>query len=306
MIMTRIEEFKALIGSPLNYSFEHSLELIKRYSFEDIDCELYMQANGIRPDGEITYQRVVMALPKKLDGKMPAVVVPFYYPDAALGFDLESGEALERYIKNPTMHDIVRHGYIAISADAYHLTYANLSLPRDDFSRWQKTAEVFNSEHPEWSGIGKLIFDTQLLLDICESDPRIDSERIGIAGHSLGGKMAFYTGCLDERVKVILASDFGIGLDSTNWDSIWYWGDKINVLKEKGLDNTVLLSHAAPKPFCLIAGQYDNEESRQTVYSIEEYKDCPSKILVIDHRSGHRPPKYASEAGYYFLDSYLK
>ena len=304
--MNRIEEMKALIGTPSNYSFEHTLEFVKKYSYDDFDCELYMQANGVRPSGEVTYQRVVMAMPKTLDEKMPAVVVPFYYPDAAIGFDLESGEELERFIKNPTMHDLVRHGYIAVSADAYHLTYANLSLQRDDFSRWKLTAEIFNSEHPEWSGIGKLIFDTQLLIDICENDPRIDSDRIGIAGHSLGGKMAFFTGCLDERVKAILASDFGIGLDSTNWDAIWYWGDKLNILKEKGLDNSVLLSYAAPKPFCLLAGQYDNEESRAIVYSVEEYAEKPSNALVIDHRSGHRPPKYAREAGYFFLDSHLK
>ena len=71
--MNRIEEMKALIGTPSNYSFEHTLEFVKKYSYDDFDCELYMQANGVRPSGEVTYQRVVMAMPKTLDEKMEAV-----------------------------------------------------------------------------------------------------------------------------------------------------------------------------------------------------------------------------------------
>ena len=43
--------------------------------------------------------------------------------------------------------------------------------------------------------------------------------------------MAFYTGCLDERFKVILASDFGIGWDQTNWKDLWYWGSRVDELK---------------------------------------------------------------------------
>ena len=38
-----------------------------------------MDENGVRPDGRVTYQRVMMAFPKNIKGKLPAVVVPFYY-----------------------------------------------------------------------------------------------------------------------------------------------------------------------------------------------------------------------------------
>jgi len=134
----------------------------------------------------------------------------------------------------------------------------------------------------------------------------VDASRIGIAGHSLGGKMAFYTGCLDERVKVILASDFGFGWDQTNWDDPWYWGEKLNELRAQGFEHASLLAAAAPKPFCLLAGEYDNEDSRQMILAAPYYKEHPERAFVLNHATGHRPPKYAKDAGYGFLDHWLK
>lgn len=304
--MNCIDTWKELIGTPEIYEFDKSFELVKKFECKEFNCELYLQANGIRPDGKVTYQRVMIALPKEIAGKLPGVVVPFYYPEAALGMDPETQIELSKYEDNATMFEIVRHGYIAISADSYHLNYAECPLEREDFGRWNFVSEIFNLEHPEWSGIGKLVADTKLLIDVLEADARVDSRRIGIAGHSLGGKMAFYTGCLDERIKVIMASDFGIGWEQTNWSDPWYWGEKLKVVKERGLDNSMLLADAFPKPFCLLAGEFDNDDSRKIVHSIEKYKECPERLFVVDHRNGHRPPKYAAEAGYSFLDYWLK
>jgi len=247
-----------------------------------------------------------MVFPKNIVGKLPGVIVPFYYPEAVMGYNPETDEQLEKYKENPTMLDLVHHGFAVISADAYYITYAESNLELSGFSRWRYTAEIFNSEHPEWSGIGKLIYDTKLLIDAIEQDPRIDAERLGIAGHSLGGKMAFYTGCFDNRIKAILTSDFGLAWHQTNWSDPWYWGEKLDIAKKQKLENHMLLSSVAPKPFCLIAGEFDTDESREILYKIEEYKDCPERLFIVNHRSGHNPPRYAREAGYLFLEKWLK
>lgn len=304
--MGKKEEFKKIIGEPLNYEFEKQFIFLKKYELSEFDCEVYKQANGVRPDGTVTFQKVIIAYPKNISGKLPGVVIPFYFPEAAMGFDPESSEYLEKYSENPTMLDIVKHGYVTISAESYHLTYAECYLEKTDFKRWDEVAKIFNQEHPEWSGVGKLIADTKLLIDVLEKDSRVDSEKIGIAGHSLGGKIAFLTGCFDDRIKVILASDFGIAWHQTNWDAPWYWGNKINTLKEQNLENIMLLKETDTKPFCLIAGKFDTDESRKIIYSLDEYKNSPEKVFIVNHRAGHRPPKYAVEAGYYFLDEYLK
>ena len=303
-MQTRADWLNA-IGTHQNYQFPKTRTLCKRYDFPDFYIEVYQQANGIRANGEITYQRLFMAFPKAAQGKIPAVAVPFYYPEATLGFDPETGESLPKFAENATFLDLVRRGFVVATADAYHLTYIVSSLPREDFSRWRVSAEALLRDHPHWTGMGKLIADTRLVIDALAEDPRVDADRIGIAGHSLGGKMAFYTGCLDDRVKVILASDFGIGWDQTNWKDIWYWGEKLDTLKSKGFDHSSLLACAAPKPFCLLAGLYDNEESRQMMTSVSQYQDFPGRLFFVNHATGHRPPKYAADAGYGFLAHWL-
>ncbi len=307
--MKTLEDWKRLIGEPQNYNFEKSMELIEKYECEFYDCEIYMQANGVRANGDTTYQRVMKVLPKNAYGKLPAVVVPFYYPEAALAFDPKTKTVLEKFAENPTIAEIVKRGYIVISADAYHITYTDTPLDKYNSSGlevWQNAANLFNSEHPNWCGVGKLVSDTRLLIDALTEDSRVDENRIGIAGHSLGGKMAFYTGCFDERIKVIVASDFGIGWDQTNWSDEWYWGKKLEIAKRDGFNNAQLLSLCAPKPFCLIAGEADNDDSKKMLDTVLGYEECPQNIFFVNHKSGHRPPKYAADAGYGFLDKWLK
>lgn len=304
------EDWKKLIGKPSNENFDKSIEFIEKYECDFFDCEVYIQANGKRANGETTYQRVMKVLPKNCNKKMPAVVVPFYFPEAGMGFDPKTKTILPKFAENPTILDIVKRGYIVISADAYHLTYVDEELNRFEVAStawtWKNAAELLNKEHPDWCGTGKLISDTILLVDALLMDERVDTDRIGIYGHSLGGKMAFYAGCFDDRIKVIVASDFGLGWDQTNWNSPWYWGDKLEIIKQEGFNNTDLLALCAPKPFCLIAGEADNEDSNKMLQAVPGYDDCPEKIFFVNHKSGHRPPKYAADAGYGFLDHYLK
>ena len=132
--------------------------------------------------------------------------------------------------------------------------------------------------------------------------------RIGIIGHSLGGKMAFYAGCVDSRVKAIVTSDWGIDWDRTNWSDPWYWGAaRVAAMKAKGRTHADLLAYADGKPFMLIAGKYDDTASARAI--LDKVPSCrahPERYVVLDHASGHRPPPDALEAGYRFLDRHLK
>ena len=248
------------LDPPAEYAaFPRSVEKLATYSFSDFDVEEYRQANG--PG---TFQRLMMAVPKNAKGRLPAVVVPFYYPEAMLGFNPKTGGLEFQYTSPKTnltyftevayMSDLAKRGYITVTAEAYYLTYSQKNAPDESWGKWGHVGRRLKEDHPGWTGIGKLTFDTRLLIDLVAADPRVDPERIGITGHSLGGKMAFYAGCLDSRIKVIVASDFGIGWDQTNWKDIWYWGDRLNEVKSRGMDHAGLLSLFGGKPFCLIAG----------------------------------------------------
>ena len=300
------------LDPPAEYvAFPRSVEKLATYSFSDFDVEEYRQANG--PG---TFQRLMMAVPKNAKGRLPAVVVPFYYPEAMLGFNPKTGGLEFQYTSPKTnltyftevayMGDLAKRGYITVTAEAYYLTYSQKKAPDGSWGKWGHVGRRLKEDHPGWTGIGKLTFDTRLLIDLVAADSRVDPERIGITGHSLGGKMAFYAGCLDSRIKVIVASDFGIGWDQTNWKDIWYWGDRLNEVKSRGMDHAGLLSLSGGKPFCLIAGQADNEESGAIMRRAKGYEKHPERLKLINHATGHRPPRSATEEGYRFLDRYLK
>lgn len=288
------------LEKPEAYKFGKSCKMTETISLDEFDIEYLVQKNGAG-----TSQRVLKVFPKNFSGKIPAVVVPFYFPEAMLGFDPRTGEKLAGYAGIEMMTHLARRGIASISGESYHLTYIDSEKPRDDFSRWQDAGQKLNRDWPIWSGMGKLVSDTRLLIDLLEEDPRIDVDRIGIAGHSLGGKTAFYTGCLDPRVKVILASDFGFLWEQSNWEKCWYWGNKLERLKAEGLDNTSLLSESHGKPFFLIAGKFDDERSHEAMLRAEGYGDCPERLGFLNHATGHRPPMWALEKGYEFIEKYL-
>lgn len=289
------------LGMPMTRLTASNAWLIAQHEHTEFYSEVYRQENG---DG--TTQRVMLVFPRDMNEKAPAVAVPFYFPEAMLGFDPATGERLEAYSGVEMMLHLVRRGYVVASADAYHLTYMESDKERGDFSRWQDAADALRRDHPRWSGVGKLVQDTKLMIDLLAADSRVDASRIGIAGHSLGGKMAFYTGCLDDRIRAILASDFGIGWEQTNWRDDWYWGKEVDRLIDMGMDHAELLSCAAPKPFCLLAGQYDDETSGEMMRRAKGYVPDDERLKLVNHATGHRPPMWALEEGYDFLDRWLK
>ncbi len=288
------------LAVPEEYAYAQSCRPGESFRFEDFDVEYYSQTNG--PGTE---QRVMMVLPKNRSGKVPAVVVPYYFPEAMIGFDPKTGEKIPGYEGIEMMAQLAKRGIASISGESYHLTYVRGEKSRDDFFRWQDAGEKLNRDYPSWSGVGKLVADTRLLIDILERDTRIDSARIGIAGHSLGGKISFYTGCLDPRIKVVLASDFGFLWEQSNWEKCWYWGDKLQCLKDMGTDNSTILSESGGKPFILIAGKFDDDRSFEAMKKASGYDGKSERLGFINHASGHRPPLWALEEGYDFLQKYL-
>lgn len=282
-----------LIGTPESYDYKPDLRLVRRFATPEFDGELYEQANG--PN---TVQRTLLMLPKTINGKLPAVVVPFYYPDRAAGYNLDTLEPTDEPGLAIALH-LVRRGYAAVTAESYHLTYQKLELDRKNFSRWRLSGESLLHHHPEWTGIGKLVADTRLLVDLLCDDLRVDHDRIGIAGHSLGGKVALYAGCLDSRIKAMLCSDFGIDWDRSNWEEPWYWGEKLQQLKAAGMDHSELLRIGGLKPIVLLAGLYDNEDSLDFLKRAG-YSDS-SSYLFIHHANGHHPPMDVLERGYDFM-----
>ena len=293
------------MNPPEGYVFKREYHLVKRYSYTHYDAELYLQRNG--PD-EWQWQRVVKVFPKKIDRPLPAVAIPYYYVEGMLGHELDDESAvLEKYVEVAQAAQLARRGYMAITCDLSHQNYVKYVVPkpRDHWHRFHDMAYKLADDWPMWNSHSHRVFVARLMLDLLGDDPRVDKSRIGMTGHSLGGQTCFHAGCMDPRVKAIMASDFAFNFDQSCWDILHYLAGKLSAIRADGLENYTMLTLSGGKPFCLLGGYYDDARSYSDMIKAKGYKSHPEDLLFIHHAAGHRAPQWALEAGYAFLDRQL-
>lgn len=293
------------LDPPKGYDFKRESRLVRRYEYSDCNAELLLQRNG--PE-EWHWQRVLKVFPKKIDGALPAVGIPFYYVEAMLGHELDDeSKALDHFTEICQARQLARRGYMAITCDLSQQNYIRYDEPRDRtyWPRFRDMSLKLAEDWPMWNAHAHRVFVTRLMLDLLEEDPRVDQSRIGITGHSLGGQTCFYAGCLDPRVKAIMASDFAFRFDQSCWDILHYFGGKLAAVRADGLENYTLLTLSGAKPFCLLSGFYDDDTSFTDMVKAKGYRSRPADLMFINHALKHRPPDWALEAGYNFLDRKL-
>jgi pimeloyl-ACP methyl ester carboxylesterase len=234
----------------------------------------------------------------------PGAVVPYYRPDLMAGFDLDERSRIEERPNVQFGRHLARRGFVVVCTEAY--PYNTVPKPDSDvtFDWWRAATEKLLAENPRWTGIGKLTWDTSRAVDLLLAQPDVDEGRVLAIGHSLGGKMSFYTAAFDERITACIASDFGIAWEFTNWDAPWYFGEQIHE-DDFTLNGHHALALIAPRSFLCIAGEADRPESwhyireAQRVYRLYERGHAAGCFL---HMTGHQPTEEAVETAYAWLD----
>jgi pimeloyl-ACP methyl ester carboxylesterase len=198
---------------------------------------------------------------------------------------------------------LVQQGYVVVCTEAFPFNTVPEPQKDEGFAWWQTAAEKLLRDNPNWTGIAKLAWDTRRATDLLLNQPDIDKDRVVVMGHSLGGKMAFYAGVLDERIKAIIGSDFGMGWSFTNWDAPWYLGDQIH---RPGftLAHHQLLALHAPRSFLLIGGAADRPATWQYINEAQKaYKlyGRENAVGFFDHASGHSPTPESLVLAYRWL-----
>ncbi|MBE9510171.1 MAG: dienelactone hydrolase family protein [Bacteroidetes bacterium] len=167
--------------------------------------------------------------------------------------------------------------------------------------------ERFHKHHPNSKGMAKMLFDAQRAVDVLVNLEEVDSERIGAMGHSLGAKEVLYLAAFDDRVKVTVSNEGGIGIDFSNWDDVWYLGKEIHNF---GHQHHEILSLVAPKSFLLIGGDgYDGEKSRPYIEAVlpvyDLYGNKRQNIELFSHGQGHSAIPAAEKRTYEWMKKYL-
>lgn len=289
---------------PDGYAFKKEARLVKRYSYSKYDAEIYLQRNG--PE-EWHWQRVLKVFPKKIEKPLATVAIPFYFVEAMLGHELDDESAvLPKFTEVAQAAQLAKRGYMAITCDMSYVNYlkheVSIAKPGGSFIEMSyKLAE----DWPMWNAHAHRVYVTRLMLDLLDDDPRVDKSRIGMTGHSLGGQTGIHAGCLDPRVKSVMLSDFGLDFDQTCWNVLHYWAGKLPAVRADGLENHTALTVSGGTPVCVIGGLYDDVRTLAEMGRAKGYRSHPQDLLSIHHAAGHRPPQWALEEGYKFLDRTL-
>jgi hypothetical protein len=161
--------------------------------------------------------------------------------------------------------------------------------------------------------------------------PMVDAARIGVLGHSYGGKWALFASCLYERFACAAWSDPGIVFDekrgNVNYWEPWYLGfqrdqqrkagipsDKnprtgpYKKLVEEGHDLHELHVLMAPRPFLVSGGSEDPPERWQALnhaVAVNRLLGYENRVAMTN-RKGHTPTEESNEVLYQFFEHFLK
>jgi formylglycine-generating enzyme required for sulfatase activity/pimeloyl-ACP methyl ester carboxylesterase len=228
---------------------------------------------------------------------LPVVIVPYYDVDVPAGKNLGGKTFLPPGTRS-FAYLAAQQGWIAVAVRWFGESYGE---------GYSEAVANLKLRHPRSTGLGKWVWDARRLLDYLYTLPEVDRTRIGIIGHSLGGKMALYAAAMEPRITAVVASEPGIGLRFSNYDDFWYLGESIRSL-DAGADHHELLGLIAPRPFLLIGGESaDKDESwhyinaARAVYTLY---GKPRSIGYLNHRSGHSPTPDAVRLAIEWLKRY--
>jgi hypothetical protein len=248
-------------------------------------------------------------------GPFPAIVDVFYYPEDGAGLKADKRE------QNDFGYQAVKRGIVALclgqnptsprpNADLYYPTWDKAQLqPLSYLAYVAANAHTFLSQRPE-----------------------VDPARIGVVGHSYGGKWSIFAGALYDKWAAVCTSDPGIVFEearsNVNYWEPWYLGYEpgtefrtrgvlgkgearrgpYRTMMEKGYDLHELHALICPRPFFVAGGS----EDKPTRWKALNHSVAVNKLLGVGGRVGmanrpeHKITPEASDQVASFFEYFLR
>lgn len=238
-------------------------------------------------------------------GPFPGVVVPYYEPESSIG--------LGTVKLRDFAYQLTRRGFVSLA----------IGSPGGDARKPETSGATCQPLH----FLGYVAANGYHLL---ASLPKVDAKRIGVAGHSYGGKWAMFAACFYEKFAAAAWSDPGIVFDeqrpNVNYWEPWYLGADPVVTRTPGLPTAANPSTGAyqrliaqgrdlhevqalmaPRPFLASGGAEDPPERWQALNRINEVYALlnATNRVAMSHRSKHDPTEESNQQIYSFFEHFL-
>lgn len=201
--------------------------------------------------------------------------------------------------------ELAQRGYVVIVPD-----YPSFGEHKYDFS----------ANHGYISGSMKAVWDNLRAVDVLETLPEVDAERIGVIGHSLGGHNAIFTAFHDPRLKAIVSN---CGFTTFRKDDMPSWTGAVympriksefeNDAKKVPFDFQELIAGLAPRAFLASAAEKDDDfdasgvrDVRASARAIYDLFGAGDNLKANYPNATHSFPMAARTVAYAFLDRHLK
>lgn len=244
------------------------------------------------------------------NGPFPAVITVFYEPETAIGLKGEHRDFA---------YQLARRGFVTLSLGTTEASQA-------------KTYSLYypDLDNAQVQPLSMLAYAASTARRALSRRPEVDAGRIGIVGHSFGGKWAMFASCLDDQFAAAAWSDPGIVFqpdrpDVNYWEP-WYLGYHPRPWRPRGVVTANNPAHGlyprllaqqrdlhelhvlmAPRPLLVSGGAEDPPQRWQPL----GHSVAVNRLLGFEHRVGmtnrpeHAPNQQSNEVIYRFFEHFL-
>lgn len=245
-------------------------------------------------------------------GKKPAVITVYYEPETAIGLGKPDRDFA---------YQLVKRGFVTLSIGTKEASKANtfaIFYPDIKNASIQPLSALAYAASNAWYALSHV--------------PEVDSTRIGIMGHSFGGKWAMFASCLFDKFACAVWSDPGIVFDETkpsvNYWEPWYlgyapgqpWRKRSLISAENPVDGLYpelvknkhdlheLHALMAPRPF-LVSGGSEDPVNRwiplNHTVRLNSFLGYKNRVAMTN-RTVHSPNEISNNYACLFFEYFLK